>query len=170
MKVKKMKNKKKKKKKIKSLKERYPPSEPCSCEICRSYCIRPGWWTVEEASAAIKAGYGNRMMLEISPDMTFGVLSPAFKGCEGYYALQEYSHLGCNFYYNGLCELYGTGYEPLECRYCHHLRKGLGQKCHMDIEKDWRTSAGKALVKNWIEQIKKCTDNKKINNSQLFIY
>lgn len=79
----------KRKKKYNSLKERYPPSEPCSCEICRSYCIPPGWWTVEEATRAIKAGYGKRMMLEISPEMTFGVISPAFKGCEGNYDLQE---------------------------------------------------------------------------------
>lgn len=35
---------------------KYLPSEPCSCNICRSYCIRPGWWTVEEASKAIEAG------------------------------------------------------------------------------------------------------------------
>ncbi len=91
-------------------------------------------------------------MLEISPEMTFGVLSPAFKGCEGNYALQEYANNGCNFLRNGLCELHGTGFEPLECLYCHHLRKGLGQKCHADIEKDWRTPAGQALIRNWIEQ------------------
>lgn len=145
----------KRRKKYKSLKERYPPSKPCSCEICRSYCIRPGWWTVEEATQAIKAGYGNRMMLEISPDMIFGVLSPAFRGCEGNCALQEYANSGCNFLKNGLCELHGTGFEPLECRYCHHLRKGLGQKCHADIEKDWRTPAGRTLVQSWIEQILK---------------
>lgn len=141
-----------KKKTYKLLKERYPPSEPCSCEICRSYCMRPGWWSVNEASQAIKAGLGNRMMLEISPEMTFGVLSPAFKGCEGNYALQEYAGNGCNFMKNGLCELHGTGYEPLECRYCHHLRIGLGQKCHAAIEKDWQTPAGLSLVKSWIEQ------------------
>lgn len=140
-------------KECKSLKERYTPSEPCSCDICRSYCIRPGWWTVEEAKQAIKAGYGNRMMLEISPDMTFGVLSPAFRGCERNYALQQYANNGCNFLKNGLCELHGTGFEPLECIFCHHLRKGLGQKCHADIEKDWQTPDGQTLVKNWIKQI-----------------
>jgi len=142
----------KRKQKDESLKKRYPASEPCSCEICRSYCIRPGWWNVEEARLAMKAGYGKRMMLEISPDMTFGVLSPAFKGCEQNYALQEYANNGCNFLKNGLCELHGTGLEPLECLFCHHLRKGLGQKCHADIEKDWRTPAGQTLVKQWIEQ------------------
>lgn len=92
------------------------------------------------------------MMLEISPDMTFGVLSPAFKGCERNYALQEFAKNGCNFLNNGLCDLHGTGFEPLECLYCHHLRKGLGQKCHEDIEKDWRTPEGQNLVKEWIKQ------------------
>ncbi|OQB21745.1 MAG: hypothetical protein BWY11_02163 [Firmicutes bacterium ADurb.Bin182] len=155
------------KKKFRSLKESYPPSEPCSCEICRSYCARPGWWTVKEASQALKAGYGRRMMLEISPEMTFGVLSPAFRGCEGNFALQEYANSGCNFLKDGLCELHGTGYEPLECRYCHHLRKGLGQKCHADIEKDWRTPAGQALVKNWIENCLAAKEQNRKNTAKI---
>lgn len=138
------------KRKTISLINKYPPSEPCSCSICRSYCIRPGWWTVEEASKAIEAGYGKRMMLELSPDYTFGVLSPAFKGCEQDFALQEYSRFGCNFYESGLCKLYDTGFEPLECRFCHHMRKGFGEKCHADIEKDWQTPAGQTLVKKWV--------------------
>ena len=37
--------------------EKYPPSEPCSCDICVNYCLRPGWWTVDEAKNAIRAGY-----------------------------------------------------------------------------------------------------------------
>lgn len=89
-------------------------------------------------------------MLEMSPDFTFGVLSPAFKGCEQNFALQEFSHLGCNFLSNHLCELHGTGFQPLECRFCHHSRKGLGQKCHNDIEKDWLTVAGQTLVAKWL--------------------
>jgi predicted ester cyclase len=46
--------------------------------VCKSYCRRPGWWTVEEASRAIEKGYGPRMMLEMAPGFRFGVLSPAF--------------------------------------------------------------------------------------------
>ena len=46
------------------------------CEVCLTYCARPGWWTVEEAARAMDAGYSDRMMLEISPELTFGVLSP----------------------------------------------------------------------------------------------
>ncbi len=132
-----------------SLKDRYPPSKPCGCEICRAYCMRPGWWTVEEAKAAMDAGYAERMMLEMSPDFSFGVLSPAFCGCEKDFALKEHSAFGCNFLSGGLCELHGTGFMPLECRFCHHERRGLGQKCHDDLGKDWRTPGGRALVDKW---------------------
>ncbi len=136
-----------------SLAQKYPPSPPCSCSICVSYCARPGWWTVEEASRALQAGYGSRMMLEIAPELTFGVLSPAFKGCERGFAVNEYSSRGCTFLVNDRCELYGTGCQPLECCYCHHDRPGKGLQCHADIEKDWNTPAGQALVRRWCEQI-----------------
>lgn len=132
-----------------NLKEKYPPSEPCACPVCKNYCLRPGWWTVEEASQAIRSGLASRMMLEISPEQDFGVLSPAFKGNECNYAFQLFSKSGCTFYRNGLCELFGTGLQPLECRYCHHDRKGLGQQCHLDIEKDWHTKEGQSLIVKW---------------------
>ncbi len=136
----------------KSLAERYPPSEPCSCAVCLAYCARPGWWTVEEARLALQAGYAGRMMLELAPERTFGVLSPAFKGCEGSFATNECAPNGCNFLKNGLCELHGTGFQPLECRFCHHDRVGLGPRCHADLEKDWHTPAGQALVSQWLVQ------------------
>ena len=136
--------------KKKDLKILYPPSEPCSCEVCRNYCSRPGWWTVEQAKAAVNSGYSNRMMIEVSPERDFGVLSPAFKGCEGGIALQKFSETGCNFYKNGLCELHPIGLLPLECAFCHHDRTGLGIKCHLDIEKDWKTELGKQLVHKWL--------------------
>lgn len=136
------------------LKIKYPPSEPCCCKICISYCQRPGWWTVDEAERVIEAGYGSRMMLEVSVDRSFGVLSPAFIGCEGSFALQNFAKNGCNFLNNNLCELHSTGYAPLECLFCHHLRKGLGINCHLDIEKNW-AHCGQALVKAWIVNIMK---------------
>ena len=133
----------------KSLSEKYPPSEPCSCKVCVSYCRRPGWWTVEEADRALQAGYANRMMLEMSPDRSFGVLSPAFRGCEVQFASNLYADRGCTFLVNNLCELHATGLMPLECRFCHHDRVGLGPRCHADIERDWNTAAGRALVVRW---------------------
>jgi hypothetical protein len=118
-----------------------------------AYCQRPGWWTVEEATRAIKAGLGQRMMLEIAPELTFGVLSPAFRGCEGAIATNKFAENGCNFLKADRCELYGTGHQPLECRFCHHERCGQGPKCHTDLENDWKTIAGQALVQLWLKQI-----------------
>ncbi|HLN20940.1 MAG TPA: hypothetical protein VK213_07610 [Bacteroidales bacterium] len=131
------------------LKEKYPPSEPCTCDICRNYCSRPGWWTVEEAENVMAMGLASRMMLEISPDRSFGVLSPAFKGNESNISLEIFANEGCTFFAGGLCELSGTGLQPLECRYCHHSRKGLGKKCHSDIERDWNREEGKKLIVQW---------------------
>ena len=133
----------------KLLHEKYPPSGPCSCQTCVSFCLRPGWWTVEEAARAIEEGYADRMMLEVSPDSRFGVLSPAFKGNESNYALEVFSKQGCTFLSDGLCELFNTTFQPMECRFCHHDRKGLGEKCHHDIEADWNTDYGKRLVVRW---------------------
>ena len=141
--------------KKKSLARKYPPSLPCSCEICAGYCERPGWWTVEEASRAIDAGYGSRMMLEVSPEMTFGVLSPAFKGCEAGVALQRFADRRCTFLTEAGCELHGSGFQPLECRFCHHDRKGRGKQCHADLELDWHTPAGRSLMTRWLERFGK---------------
>lgn len=44
------------------LKEKHQPSQPCSCDICKSYCLRPGWWTVEETEKAIENGLSSRIM------------------------------------------------------------------------------------------------------------
>jgi hypothetical protein len=129
--------------------QKYPPSPACSCPVCQSYCARPGWWTVEEAAHAIRAGYAFRMMLEMSPDRAFGVLSPAFKGCEGDFARQIYSKHGCTFLNDKRCELHETRFQPLECRYCHHERVGSGPQCHADIANDWNSPAGRALVVRW---------------------
>lgn len=98
---------------------------------------------------ALRAGYAKRMMLEMPGDRSFGVLSPAFSGCEGNFALQAYACRGCCFLQGGLCELHGTGFQPLECRFCHHTRRGLGQRCHDALERDWHTPAGQMLVKEW---------------------
>ena len=89
------------------------------------------------------------MMLEVAPELTFGVLSPAFKGCERMFALNEFATKGCTFFKDNKCELHGTGLQPLECRYCHHDRLGMGQQCHADIEADWNTPDGRELILRW---------------------
>ena len=134
--------------------ESFPPSEPCSCEICTKYCQRPGWWTIEEFERVLESQYYHRVMLEVAPELTFSVLSPAFKGCESNFALQDYAKNGCNFFINGLCELFGTNVQPLECRYCHHERAGKGIECHTAIENEWNSHEGKKLVEVWIDKVR----------------
>jgi hypothetical protein len=131
------------------LQRKYPPSDPCACDVCVAYCRRPGWWTVEEADRAIAAGHARRMMLEMSPDRSFAVLAPAFKGNEVDFALQAHADGWCTFLQQGRCELHGTGVQPLECRFCHHDRPGQGEACHADLERDWNGDAGRALVVRW---------------------
>ena len=129
----------------------FPPSEPCGCEVCLAYCSRPGWWTVAEATRAIQGGYAECMMLELSPERTFGVLSPAFKGCEGFFAINEFSQNGCTFLEHARCQLHGTDFHPLECHFCHHSRVGLGQTCHAVLERDWNSRDGQTLVLAWLK-------------------
>jgi hypothetical protein len=139
----------------KALMEKFPPSDPCSCKICVSYCRRPGWWTVKEAWNAFHNGLSNRMMLEIAPERTFGVLSPAFKGNEGNFAFQLFAGNGCTFLKDNLCELFGTGLQPLECRFCHHSHLGEGMQCHSELEKEWNTFNGQELVRVWCLKVGK---------------
>ena len=104
---------------------------------------------MEEAERAIHEGFANRMMLELSPEGDFIVLSPAFKGNEVQFALKIFSENGCTFFNQGLCELFGRTFQPLECRFCHHQREGLGLKCHADIEQEWKSKEAKRLVLKW---------------------
>jgi len=134
--------------------KKYPPSEPCACQVCLSYCQRPGWWTVAQTGDIYRAGYSGRMMLEISPERKYAVLSLAFRGCERGFALQEFAEQGCNFLSpDQRCELYGSSFQPLECRFCHHDRPGLDPLCHADLEQEWQTSAGILLVRRWCKQV-----------------
>jgi len=132
-----------------AIENEFPPSRPCSCEVCTGYCRRPGWWTVREAEMAIAAGYADRMMLEISPGFDFAVLSPAFRGNECQYALELYAAEGCTFLKDNLCGLFGSGFQPLECRYCHHEREGTGENCHRAIGEEWNSEHAKRLIVRW---------------------
>jgi len=133
--------------------EKFKASLACDCDICRDFCKRPGWWTVDQAKNAIKSGLAPRMMMEISPEFNFAVLSPAFYGCEGFIATQEGAQTGCNFQKDGLCELHNTEFLPLECAFCHHDRIGEGEICHKAIEDDWKTFRGQNLVRRWQKKV-----------------
>ena len=131
------------------LRDTFPPSEPCTCKTCLAFCARPGWWAVDEALKALGGGLGGRMMLEVAPDRTFGVLSPAFRGSEGLIATKKYALNGCTFLENSQCGLHGSRFQPLECRFCYHTRQGQGILCHGELEKDWSRPLGRQLVRRW---------------------
>lgn len=138
----------------KSLIHQYPSSPPCSCPACQAYCARPGWWTVAQARDALEAGLGRRMMMEISPNGGLSVLAPAFRGNEGLPALRQFAARGCCFLSDGLCELYGLAYRPLECGFCHHGRPSQGLGCHLAIARDWDSAKGRRLCKAWWEGLR----------------
>jgi hypothetical protein len=109
---------------------------------------------MEQALLVLHEGYAGRIMLEISPERTFAVLSPAFKSCEGGFALQSAAEKGCSFLLpDKNCELHATPFLPLECAFCHHERVGQGRLCHADLERDWNTPHGQLLVKRWCRQM-----------------
>lgn len=89
------------------------------------------------------------MMLEISPDFKFAVLSPAFYGCEGFIATNDGAKNGCNLLKEGMCELHDTDFLPLECAFCHHERVGKGIVCHNEISDQWHTLEAQKLVARW---------------------
>lgn len=135
--------------------DKYPDSESCSCEICISYCMQPGLWTVDEAEKAINAGLGDRMMLEIMTDLKFGILSPAYKKNESEFSQQIHSLNGCTFFKDNKCEIHNTENLPLECRFSHHSRHGQGNQCHEDIMSEWKTTEGQELIKKWIKLVER---------------
>jgi hypothetical protein len=115
------------------------------------------------------------MMLEMAPDLSFGVLSPAFSGCERGFAVNQYASCGCGFHKKDRCQLFGSGLQPLECRFCHHDRPGQGPLCHAALEKNWSSQSGQALVERWAReyglweacvQVKKVYPIKMISNSR----
>lgn len=106
-------------------KKRYPPPQQVAPAMCAEIIAdAPGGGTVGQARRAIEKGYASRMMLEISPDFKFAVLSPAFYGCEGFIATNDGAKNGCNFLKEGMCELHDINFLPLECAFCHHERVG----------------------------------------------
>lgn len=109
---------------MKFLKSVTPPQQVAPAMCAEIIADAPVGGTVGQARRAIEKGYASRMMLEISPDFKFAVLSPAFYGCEGFIATNDGAKNGCNFLKEGMCELHDTDFLPLECAFCHHERVG----------------------------------------------
>ena len=134
------------------------PDSTCSCERCQRMCEeRPCWSTPKEASALIKAGYGDRLWLDFWAG-GFGddylddvnILAPAAVGSEKAY--RPFWPTGrCTFLTDeGLCELHDLGLKPTEgrkasCAESHDKAMVL----HEAVARTWDDEAAQHLVGEW---------------------
>lgn len=133
----------------------------CKCKACVTACERnPGWFGLDDAEAALNAGYGDRMMLDWLtdyPDSVY-VLAPASIGFakslapEGDFAgmlAGRWCKGECVLLLNGLCTIHQTGFKPAQCR-------ALTHKSSMDnyeAADPWNSDRGRALVARWKEEV-----------------
>lgn len=123
----------------------------CDCNVCSDMCQAPCVGTVEEMAAIIKAGYGNRLMIDNIGDPV--LLKPALKGYEKQKAPWETrSERGCTFWKKGKCELHDKGLKPLLGRIAYHDDNPQHEKFEKFIHKHWETKKAKKLVKKWMEK------------------
>lgn len=148
-------------------------STSCACEKCASLCLRnPGWFTPQEAVAALDAGHANRIMRDwIEPDPQVGnmervyILSPASAGCEGSDApdfdWMEFLRTGdfrkgrCAFLgADNLCELHTSGFKPEQCRLAYGCdREEKDYPDNRIMGKRWWSDEGRAVVERWQQLI-----------------
>jgi Fe-S-cluster containining protein len=143
----------------------------CRCAQCRAACNHaPGWMTMEEAEAAIKAGLAKKLMVdwwETHPEHIM-LLCPAAVGREGKRAC-TLDELGgavevvfggkgkgrCTFFKDNKCELHTSGFKPEECRLtfaCAPDRYGYDERKKLAMS--WDSARGKAVVKRWAKEVK----------------
>lgn len=107
----------------------------CSCAKCQAQCKNPGWFSPDEAKAAILGGYAGRLMRdwlepcsEVGNDDRIYLLCPASFGREGDDA-PELNFIDALFIVgsfekgrcvlqsvDGKCSIHSSGFKPLQCR------------------------------------------------------
>jgi hypothetical protein len=140
----------------------------CSCDKCKQMCLRrPCWGTPKEIENIIKAGFGDRLMIDywkegfdfsndFEPEDT-KILSPAIKGYEKEMAPTK--PLGkCTFLTtDGRCELHEHGLKPLTGKLAICDPLALETKnalsIHEEVAKTWRAKSAQKLVKIFEEKI-----------------
>jgi len=131
----------------------------CTCDECVQMCeTRPCWGTPGEIAEIIRAGHGNKLMLdywvgtydhiaeEYEPDTQ--ILCPAIEMFERKHA--PFMPLGrCTFLdAHSKCVIYDI--RPLEAKIAYHGQQNL-ESLHGEIAQTWNTPAGKVLVAKWLE-------------------
>lgn len=147
----------------------------CACQKCQSECLHnPGWFTPEEAAKAIAAGYARKLMRDwLEPSSKLGnedriyLLAPAARGCEGDDAPElEFDFVEiifnglskgrCVFFdKNGRCELYDSGFKPIQCRTALMCGPCDGYQGNYAVAKLWATPEARRLVEKWEKMMEK---------------
>ena len=152
-----------------------PVLNDCKCPVCIGCCQRnPGWFTPDEARAAIAAGLAGKLMRDwLEPCATVGneeriyLLAPASVGCEGKDApefsfVQMFSmsaHKGpCVLLKDGLCSIHDSGYKPIQCRLsfaCDDAHsKAAGYPDNYAVARIWQSKEGRAVLRAWKREVK----------------
>lgn len=149
---------------------------PCSCKNCQSLCRHnPGVFSVEEAKAAIAAGFGpDRMMIchrTTSDGRSVLVMLPASrhsrKGVSNVFRVELYDMLmglglnqgGCRLLTeDGRCSIHDSGFKPIECRlsYSSDCERGRDDEVHEHYERErdaafdaWAADDAQAMLLAW---------------------
>lgn len=120
----------------------------CTCDKCISACKHyPGWMTVEEAKAAIAAGFADRLMLDYwAADENVYVLCPTIQGVEGNVA-PFWPDGTCTFLANDRCSIHESGFKPMQCRTTMVCNDSGADK--QDFLQYWDTDEGRKLIADW---------------------
>lgn len=131
------------------------PSE-CDCIRCSSMCHAPCCGTPKDFERLMDAGYGKRLMYDDLPGGAT-MLKPALKGYEGLTApWKTYSHMGCTFWENGLCQLHTSGLKPSQGKLALHDQSEEDQAHIADfLDKSWKAKNAKKTLKRWKELYEK---------------
>lgn len=140
--------------------------EEYNCKGCtdgEKFCRRPCWGTPDDIKKIIKAGYGERLMVDywsVRDGEDVEIVCPANPNYEASCA-PEVTFLsfgggdllsGCTFQGDDkLCEIYKI--RPFEGKTscCKRTRKET-EDLHEKVMKTWNTEEGKELVKEWKEK------------------
>ena len=133
----------------------------CSCDTCKSYCIRPCWPTPAQAQALIDAGYAASLMMDWwvgnsfkDNDSDIYILCPATKGRGGDRALNNPTEIPCIMQNKkGLCKLHDAGLKPLEGSHVSCKAHKDERKLHEAVAESWNNQEAQDLVQHWKELV-----------------
>jgi len=132
------------------------PLTPVHCPGCtkgQEYCEhKPGWFAPSEAEAAIKDGFGRRLMLDYwdaDGQLPYTeVVSAPIIGYEGNVAPHDPLGICAFLTENKQCELHGK-FKPLECGVACCKVKYDDSNVHFRMAQMWDSDEGRRVVALW---------------------